>query len=38
MVVRPKRRKSKDNPYTLNVINNKYYIFFSAVSSILVCL
>lgn len=28
MVVRPKRRKSKDNPYTLNVINNKYYIFF----------
>ena len=28
MVVRPKRRKSKDNPYTLNIINNKYYIFF----------
>ena len=25
---RPKRKKSKDNPYTLLIINNKYYVEF----------
>ena len=32
---RPKRRKSKDNPYTLLVINNKYYVEFKDVKNIL---
>ena len=25
---RPKRRKSKDNPYTLKIINNTYFVLF----------
>lgn len=25
---RPKRRKSKDNPYTLKIINNTYFVIF----------
>jgi len=28
MVELPKRRKHKDNPYTLKIINNHYYIVF----------
>ena len=32
---RPKRKKSKDNPYTLLVINNKYYVEFKDVKNIL---
>lgn len=28
MVLLPKRRKYKDNPYTLNTIDNKFYIIF----------
>ncbi len=30
----PKRRKSKDNPYTRKVINNKYFILFKDVSNV----
>ena len=32
---RPKRKKSKDNAYTLLVINNKYYVEFKDVKNIL---
>ena len=32
---RPKRKKSKDNPYTLLIINNKYYVEFKDVKNIL---
>lgn len=28
MAERPKRRKSKDNPYTLKIVNSNYYIAF----------
>lgn len=34
-VNKPKRKKSKDNPYTLLVINNKYYVEFKDVKNIL---
>lgn len=30
---RPKRRKSKDNPYTLISNNNRYFVIFSDVNN-----
>ena len=32
---RPKRRKYKDNPYTLLIENNKYYVLFKDIKNIL---
>ena len=34
MVERPKRRKSKDNPYSLLVIENKYFVKFTDINNI----
>lgn len=34
MVERPKRRKSKDNPYSLFIIENKYFVKFTDINNI----
>ena len=35
MVERPKRRKCKDNPYTLIIMNNKFFVEFTDIKKVL---